>query len=406
MSGEELVCPHCGGEIKPDWPFCTHCGVTLEVAPPATLVCEECGAEVGEDETHCPKCGTEFESGGEADSSPSAPVPEPPISTASEVPSETAAAPSTAPTSVSRAPPMPHRPVPSCANCGAPVDAAASSCWRCGSHLGAPEDAPVVSGRLVPPGPPTSGGTTPAPTAAPGILGLLGSPSRRTFVGTLLFALAVALLIGSLVAGWYFVSSTATNGTGQTTASGVEIFYPLNQYSLTLTCTRSSVCLGSSSFTGTYSQGNIGGLAPLYGAVALLVGIGILLGLGSTLLLLSRRGRNSRWVRGFALLAILIVLLAPLTLAAAQPSVLASQGSGAGQTNGGGASPGNSFAGSCSDSGCADALVSGSTVNSSWGPGVGFYLCLVSALAFLLGCLVLGGPRLRSPTRLYSRGSA
>lgn len=209
----------------------------------------------------------------------------------------------------------------------------------------------------------------------------------RAIAGSALRVLGIALVIAALFVAWYSVSSTGEEVVGGTplATTGSLTFYPLNQFSFKLTCQGSSSCFSNLSGTEAYPQGTFDSIGTLYDIVAGLVIGGIVLSALAMLLAFMGGRRRSGWAGTLALVAILVLVAAPVLLAVAQPSVLSSSGG----SPTGGSSPDTSFFGSCSGSGCGSSMTPGETVNESWGPSAGWYLCLVG-VAFLLAGLIVG----------------
>jgi hypothetical protein len=198
------------------------------------------------------------------------------------------------------------------------------------------------------------------------------------------------LLVVSLFVAWYSVSANGEEVSGGTplAITGSLTFYPLNEFSIKWTCQGSSSCFPNSSGTEAYPQGTFDSIGTLYDFVAGLVIFGIVLGTAGVLLSILGGRRRSGWPGVLTFVAILVLVAAPVLLAVAQPSVLSSSGGSSG-----GSSPDSSFFGSCSGSACGSSLTPGETINGSWGPGVGWYLCLVGAVLLLAGLLLGRGQR-------------
>lgn len=326
MSGETSLCPQCLAQVQPNWPYCSHCGTRLN---------------------------------------PSVPPPSVP---------------------------------PVCANCGAPVDTSGAFCWRCGVPLTTgrepfiPAHAPTPEAEEESTGRPRSVKVVGAPTGLGATLARArrrGPLSKKSAVTGTIVLVGVALLIVSVLVGWYQINATgsATESGTTLTVGGTAVFYPLNAYSVTLTCTGSSQCFSNETATGPYTQGAFTSLGTLYDIVAGLVLASIVLGaLGAVLIFLDRSGR-SRWATGLVVLAILMALVAPVLLFAAQPPTLSSE-----SASSKGPGPTSSFFGSCTGSGCGEPLPVGSTENASWGPSFGWYFALLSAAPLLVGLVLLRSP--------------
>jgi hypothetical protein len=283
-----------------------------------------------------------------------------------------------------RAPPsaVPPQETAQCSNCGASVDVAAATCWKCGQEF-EPGVVPATA----------YGGTL----AARSDLGPLiprarrrSSTTKRSALGGTLLIVGVALLLVSLFVGWYVVTASGSGSSDGSsfTVGGTATYYPLN-YVETLTCSGSSECFSNTTTTGSWSQGGTGNLAALYDTVSAFVIGGIILGLVAAGLAFASGARRSGLVRTIAAIAILLAVLAPVLLLAAQPTVL-NGGSG---TPSSGSSPRTSFFGSCSGTGCGESLQSGTTLSASWGPSIGWYLSLVAIVPLLAGLFLVWGRR-------------
>lgn len=330
MSEQSPLCPQCLAQVRPDWPYCSHCGTRLN---------------------------------------PSVPPPSVP---------------------------------PVCGNCGAPVDTSGAFCWKCGvplttgrepfipAHTPAPQEeeptGPSRSVKVVG----TPGGYMAGLTRSP----RRRAPSRKSAVSGTLALVGVAILIVSVLVGWYEISSTgsATESSGTVTVDGTAVFYPLNAYSVTITCSGSSQCFSNQTVTGPYTQGAFTSLGTLYDIVAGLVLASIVIGFVGALLVFLERGARYRWATALLVLAVLLALVAPVLLFAAQPTVLSSQSSPSS-----GPSPRTSFFGSCSGNACGEALPVGETATASWGPSFGWYFSLLSAVPLLVGLINLRSRSGRPP---------
>jgi len=343
------LCPECLAQVHPDWPFCSHCGSRLN-----------------------------------------------PSSSSVTLPAHAVYSPA------STAPPGS---IPVCGNCGAAVDTTGSFCWKCGL--------PLVTGRepFIPAHPESADqpGTTAESVTVPvaSIREQLGGfstqsarrtpASKRAIVGGTLLLVGVALLLVSLFVGWYGISASAADTVSGSsfTISGTATYYPLNQLTETITCQGSSYCyLVNSTYSGPYAQGSFNSLGTLYNLVADLVIGGVIIGLAAASLAFTSGRKRSGWAGGLAIIAIILVVLAPTLLFAAQPAVLNSQGSSSG-----GSSPRSSFFGSCAGSGCGSSFEPGETISASWGPSIGWYLGLAAIAPLLAGLFVVLGKREGSPDR-------
>ena len=297
--------------------------------------------------------------------------------------------------------PIPPPPIPICKHCGAQVDPTGSFCWWCGVPVFSGRE-PILPGKSEPS--PPSDTVVEAPSvsvsyvhAAPAKLSAPPSksrpPARRPVLGASLVVVGILILLVSLFVGWYTISSTATDTVSGSsfTGSATATLYPLNYLTETFNCQGSSYCFSNSTYTGAYAQSSFSSLGALYDAIAgLLIG-GAALGCAAVALAFAGGYRKRVWAGRLALLAVVMVVLAPTVLAIAQPSVLGSQG-----TSSSGASPQTSFAGSCSQSGCGNDLAPGATASASWGPSIGWYLGFAAVVPLLLGWLELRARRKQS----------
>jgi hypothetical protein len=294
---------------------------------------------------------------------------------------------------------------PVCRNCGAAVDTTGAFCWKCGVPLKTGRE-PFIPAH-VPTPPPTESSPEWTGVHVAGVHAqqeeiptvprrrLLGS--RGGIVGPILLLVGIALLIVALFVGWYGISATgsAVENGHPYTVSASATFYPLDQYSLSFSCSGSDCFFTSVTNTGSYSQGPYSNLGSLYDAVTALVLAGIFLGAIAAFLAFTRRGRDSRWISVVLILAILMAAIAPMVPLAAQPSLLQSQSS-AQNVSTSNPSPDTSFFGSCSGSSCGASLQVGETASGSWGPSIGWYLSLLGAVSFVVGWWFMGGRRSRA----------
>jgi hypothetical protein len=322
-------CPKCQSSIHADWPYCSHCGSRLWTGP------------------------------------------------------------------------IPPPPIPICGHCGAQVDPMGSFCWWCGVpvHTGREPILPVKSG-IQASTPPQAASVAIAGTPARGAsakyppsVSKARPTSRRPVLGGALLLVAIVLLLVSLFVGWYSVSATAIDNPSGTsyTVSASATLYPLNYVAESFSCTGSSSCFASSTYNGSYAQGGFSSVGALYGVVAGLIVGGAALGCAAVALAFAGGYRKSVWAGRLAVLALIVIVIAPTLLLVAQPAVLNAQG-----TPPGGASPRSSFAGSCTGSGCGTDIAPGATSSASWGPSIGWYLGWVAVIPLLLGWFELRAHKKRS----------
>ncbi len=205
---------------------------------------------------------------------------------------------------------------------------------------------------------------------------------------SLFLLVGVALVVGSLVSGWWMLSVQEPN-------SGGTVVYSFQlgaQYSAS--CTGGSDCGQVPTGNLAYDAHNLAAVGNLYeGALALtlgalVAGIGAaVLGLGSTLGYWSRRSL-------FLLTTLLIVVTfglllgATVSIAALQPAAIAQQNGGI--ASAGSPSPASSFWGSCSGNGLASGICStaSGSITASWGAASGWYLALVAAFVVLVALVL------------------
>jgi hypothetical protein len=215
----------------------------------------------------------------------------------------------------------------------------------------------------------------------------------------------VALIVGSLLGGWWTLSVQEPNNGGTV----VFTFQLGSQYSAS--CSGGSDCAKVPTGSLSYDDHNLGGVGNLYeGALALtlgalVAGIGAaVLGLGSTLGYWSSR-------RHFLLTTLLILVTfglllgGTLSIAALQPSALAQQNGGI--ASDGSPSPASTFWGSCSGNGLASGICStaSGTITANWGADLGWYLALIASFVVLFGLILhlfsrpVRGAAMGTPTR-------
>jgi membrane protease subunit (stomatin/prohibitin family) len=118
-------CSKCGGEVPYGAPFCSSCGVTMNVAPSApdgSIFCGKCGSSVAPGKVFCTNCGGKIEQATTPAAVPAPPpepvyAPTPPVQEVSEVVPPAA-------TSIQ------------CPGCGSELAANAVFCLNCGQKIG------------------------------------------------------------------------------------------------------------------------------------------------------------------------------------------------------------------------------------------------------------------------------
>jgi double zinc ribbon protein len=393
MSSGSVLCPRCRAEVHPAWPFCSHCGSPLDRGPPPAVQCENCGADVEANGTNCWKCGVSIVREDDAPSPQRSVVP-PGVAGSGSIPGSVDQGQVIRPAAAAYLG-SPQTPV--CGNCGAAVDTTGAFCWKCGVPLRTgrepflpeppveTEPSAVRSDTLS-----TYGASSRANLGRPSSFGQPRSrPSRRSILGGVLILGGVGLLVLTLLVGWYGVTDTVSDTILGTSFSltGSETFYPLNQVTVSVTCAGTVYCPQSSSVTGPYSQSGLNSLGTLYTAVAIIVILGVILGIVGAGLAFAGRRHQSGVVGALIVTVLLLTVLAPTVLVLEQPNVLASESNGSGNSSAG-PSPRSSFFGSCTGTGCGGSILTGSTESASWGPSIGWYLCFVAIIPIFSGLLL------------------
>ena len=224
---------------------------------------------------------------------------------------------------------------------------------------------------------------------------------RRSVIGGTLFLVGVVILIVTLFLGWYAITATATSssGGGSTNATGTETFYPVNQVTISFSCSGQN-CSGTLSATNSYSQAGLHEVGDLYTIVVVFVSAGIALVLAAAVFALTSAGHRSGWALLLAVIGIVLIAAAPTMLLGAQPSLLKSDEGGSGGSGNvtASSSPASSFFGSCSGSGCGGALANGQSASASWGPSAGWYLCLVALAPLMTGFFLVRSQKRAPPS--------
>jgi uncharacterized OB-fold protein len=395
-----LYCPKCAAQVHPDWPYCTHCGSRLDLEQnfgSKKANCASCGAAVSSSSAICPQCGSQLGTGDESLLPPRGVVSRGVTESRPPPPSSDSAHPGAAPDTS-------EDEIPICENCGAAVDTTGAYCWKCGVPLETGRDpfipAPPAAPDRVGPREDSLGVYTQSSPARPrersGQSRRRPPLTRRDVSRSAFLIVASALLLVSLFAGWYVVSATASYSyeEGPVTLNATSTQYPFNHYSETITCEGSANCFGNQTYTGT----NSGSLATLYDLAAGLVVGAVITGVTGVIVSFAGGRNRARLTGNLALAALILSLMAPAIMFAAQPYVLNTQGApgGSAQNQSAGPSPRTSYFGTCSGSGCGSALTPGETLNANWGPGLGWYLPIAAAAPLLLGRAFASGPK-RAP---------
>lgn len=217
------------------------------------------------------------------------------------------------------------------------------------------------------------------------------STGSRQFAAAL--AIVAVILLGvSLGVAWFQISTSTTNGSYS--YSGTTTLYLGSQFQQTSTTSTSYGTTGGSA-TLTYA-GHYNATGSLYGAVQILVVVGLVASIGAVagLFLAPRRGLG--WDRSaliLILLASLIILLVPIVVAADQPGAFASDVG----TRYAGASPSptTAFYGSCANSACGSSGAGGNAA-ISWGPSAGWFLAWPAMVLLFSSLYVLWRGRSQS----------
>ncbi|MCI4345909.1 MAG: hypothetical protein L3K07_04065 [Thermoplasmata archaeon] len=246
---------------------------------------------------------------------------------------------------------------------------------------------------------------------------------RKGMLGGLLLIIGAILLIVALLTSWYtFTTSFSTSqSVGGSTISGsgnshVDL-HPGSSYayssSQSYTCTgaASAFCPQSASSSGTcpYSGSSSTGCSntnekqtgQLYSVTEFLVIGGLVLGFLAGIFALMSSGKPGmrKGAMALGIIALLLALVAPITLLAAQPAAIKSDFTPSGGSAPNSSGPWSSFFGSCSTgSNCGFGSGSGGNGTFTWGPSVGWYLSIGAFVVFLLGILMVRGGRDSSPT--------
>jgi hypothetical protein len=188
--------------------------------------------------------------------------------------------------------------------------------------------------------------------------------ARTTSAGALAL-IASILFLASASLSWYTVSLSASNGSSSVTVN----LYPGDSFNTTSTSGASTT--GS---TTTYSEAKLTETGNLYAILQGLLLLGAIVGItGASLLLVA--GGESRsaksWGTALVAFAVLMALVSPLVLLAAQPTALAHDSYNGSDSNSQTNGPTSSFFGSNSSS----------AYTATWGPSIGWYL---SFLVFVM----------------------
>jgi predicted amidophosphoribosyltransferase len=151
-------CPHCGSPVNPGTPFCSMCGAHVTgqaAAAPAVTACPGCGQATNGNAPFCMHCGARIQGAG---------------------------APAAAPGM--------QRPT-TCTQCGYPMQAGAAFCTHCGAHYGPPVQ----------------------PGMQPGMQPMMGMPQQ---------VMRCPTCMGAVPAGTAFCTHCGTSLAGVPTPAGVQ----------------------------------------------------------------------------------------------------------------------------------------------------------------------------------------
>jgi predicted amidophosphoribosyltransferase len=187
-------CPHCGGDVNGNAPFCMHCGTPLAAATAQTAPtsaptsCPNCGSEVRAGAPFCSMCGAHVT--GQAAAAPAVAVcPNCGQATNGNAPFCMHCGARLQQGAPTMAQPM-QRPT-NCTQCGYPMQVGAAFCTHCGAHYGPP----------VQPGMP------------PGMQPMMGMPQQ---------VMRCPTCMGAVPAGTAYCAQCGTTLAGVPTPAGVQ----------------------------------------------------------------------------------------------------------------------------------------------------------------------------------------
>ncbi len=193
--------------------------------------------------------------------------------------------------------------------------------------------------------------------------------------------IAVVLTIAALFMPWYTEEFSAS---GQSASQNAYLGFPSTNGTIQYSCSGTSSCPPQTSYSAVKAN-NTGNLAEMGYLVVL---VDIVLGLVAVGLAFASRGNARRTGAAVALgvVAMILAIAATGYFAVALPGAIGSD-----SPNHPGNGPWSSFFGSNSTGG-------GGTL--TWGPAIGWYLCLGAFILFLVGVVVLARARGDPPTPL------
>jgi len=212
----------------------------------------------------------------------------------------------------------------------------------------------------------------------------------RRLVGAIIVLIGAILLIAAVFIPWYTYQAKESSplGSGTTTINSYPGFTNQNG---TIQCSTSgtAACPYSQTSYQNARYNNTGNIAET-GFFLLIVGI--IFGVIAAALAFMARGttRRVRPAMIFAIIALILALIAPILFAAALPGAISSDTPTAARPTSSG--PWSSFIGSTSFT----APVIG-TVNLNWGPTTGWYISFVAFVLFLVGLIFLFMARKEKP---------
>lgn len=223
--------------------------------------------------------------------------------------------------------------------------------------------------------------------------------ARKGMIGGLVMVIGAILLVVSLLVGWYAV--TGSIGSGAFSGTLTLTLKPGSQYTYSASAAGLSIsntCSYSGSNGTTGCVGNLAKTGQLYSIVEYLLIVGIIVGFLGAILAMMSGGRRKGAVMGLAVIALLVAIVAPMVLLAAQPGAIKSDlGSSSGGFGSNNTGPQSSFFGSSN--------------GFTWGPSTGWYLSIGAFVLFLIGMLLSGrgteaaAPAPMSPAPMDQQGA-
>ncbi|MGA8276327.1 MAG: hypothetical protein WB852_08570 [Thermoplasmata archaeon] len=200
-------------------------------------------------------------------------------------------------------------------------------------------------------------------------------------IAAVLILIGAILLIGALVTPWY---SYESSGNGLSETRNYYLGMPSTNGTIQPVCSGLPSCPTQTSYS-TQNLNNTGSLAEA--GFFMVIG-GFALGIIAAILgVVSRRNpRRAAPVMALAALALVLAIAAPGLFAVSLPGAAAKDSPGHL-----GSGPWSSFFGSNSTT------ISGITITTTWGPGIGWYLSIVAFVILLVGVILLARYRREPP---------